>query len=128
MKLSTKSRYALEGLLYLAAYFPDKPITARQVAEGVQVSVPYMEQIFFTLKQAGLLKAVRGARGGFLLAIAAEQITAGMIIRAIEGDLAPVACVHNLDACNSKVRDVCVSRRLWSNVTKPLNLRWIVQP
>ena len=68
MKLSTKSRYALEGLVYIAIYSPNKAIRIKQIAEDTGITVAYLEQIFFLLKKAGLLLTIRGAKGGFLLA------------------------------------------------------------
>ena len=55
MKLSTKSRYALEGLVYIAIYSPNEAIRIKQIAEDTGITVAYLEQIFFLLKKAGLL-------------------------------------------------------------------------
>ena len=63
MKLSTKSRYALEGLVYIAIYSPNEAIRIKQIAEDTGITVAYLEQIFFLLKKAGLLLTVRGAKG-----------------------------------------------------------------
>ena len=65
MKLSTKSRYALEGLVYIAIYSPNEAIRIKQIAEDTGITVAYLEQIFFLLKKAGLLLTVRGAEGAF---------------------------------------------------------------
>ena len=114
MKLSTKARYALEGMLYIAAQQPGALVNTREIAKETGISLSYLEQIFFLLKKSGLLAAERGAAGGFRLALPAEQITAGMAVRAIEGgDLAPVPCIQNLSACRSKIRGICVSRGVW---------------
>ena len=113
MKLSTKSRYALEGLVYIAIYSPNEAIRIKQIAEDTGITVAYLEQIFFLLKKAGLLLTVRGAKGGFLLAQSPKDITVGMVLRAIEHDLAPVKCVHDLESCTSKVRSSCVNRQIW---------------
>ncbi len=117
MKLSTKSRYALEGLVYIAVNSPNEAIRIRQIAQDTGITVAYLEQIFFLLKKAGLLLTVRGAKGGFLLAQSPKDITVGMVLRTIEHDLAPVKCVHDLQACTSKVRSGCVSRQIWMRLT-----------
>ena len=97
MKLSTKARYALEGMLYIAAQQPGALVNTREIAKETGISLSYLEQIFFLLKKSGLLAAERGAAGGFRLALPAEQITAGMAVRAIEGgDLAPVPCIQTV--------------------------------
>ena len=56
MKLSTKSRYALEGLVYIAIYSPNEAIRIKQIAEDTGITVAYLEQIFFLLKKAGAEK------------------------------------------------------------------------
>lgn len=113
MKLSTKSRYALEGLLYIAVYSPTQAVRIKQIAECTKISVAYLEQIFFLLKKSGLLATVRGSKGGYTLAKPAGEITVGTIIRSIETHIVPVACVGSLSECNSKVRAHCVSRQVW---------------
>ena len=120
MKLSTKSRYAIEGLVYIAIYSPNEAIRIKQIAEDTGITVAYLEQIFFLLKKAGLLLTVRGAKGGFLLAQSPKDITVGMVLRAIEHDLAPVKCVHDLESCTSKVRSSCVNRQIWVRLTNAI--------
>ena len=65
MKLSTKSRYALEAMVWLAACAPGETANIRQVSEATGISGSYLEQIFFRLRKAGLLAALRGAGGAF---------------------------------------------------------------
>lgn len=117
MKLSTKSRYAVEGLLYLAVYSADRPLSVKEIAEGTSVSAAYMEQIFFRLKKDGLVSTVRGAKGGFTLGFPEKEITVSRIIRAIEGSMVPVKCVDDLSSCTSKVRSGCLSRRVWVRIS-----------
>ena len=121
MKLSTKSRYALEGMLYMAVYGKDRLLSIKEIAAGTAVSPAYMEQIFFTLKKADLVSTVRGAKGGFTLGYPENEITVGRIIRAIDGDLVPVSCVANLSACKSKVRSNCVSRNVWIRISDAIS-------
>lgn len=113
MKLSTKSRYALEALLYMALHAHDHPVSIGEISRETGISEGYLDQIFFRLRKAGLLTAVRGKAGGFLLASSPEKISAGCIVRALEGTLVPVSCAENLSACKSPVRDQCVTRALW---------------
>lgn len=93
MKVSTKGRYALRLMIDLAEhgrgdFIPLKEISARQ-----NVSVKYLEQIVNQLSRAGLLRSVRGAQGGYRLAKAPEEYTAGEILRVTEGGLEPIACL-----------------------------------
>ena len=82
MKLSTKSRYALEGLFYMAIATLDRAASIKEIAAETQISPAYLEQIFFKLKQFGIIRTVRGARGGFLFEKPLSEITVGQIIRA----------------------------------------------
>ena len=120
MKLSTKSRYALEGLLYIAAYSPNEAVRIKKITEHTKISVAYLEQIFFLLKKVGLLTAVRGSKGGYALARPADQITVGQVIRSIETHIVPVPCVDDISVCNSKVRSYCVSRDVWVHLNESL--------
>lgn len=113
MKLSTKSRYALEALVYMTLHADGNPMSAADIAAGADISEGYLEQIFFRLRKAGFLKTVRGKAGGFLLARLPEDIAAGDVVRALEGTLVPVSCAEDLSACTSPVRDRCVTRWLW---------------
>mgnify|MGYP002798988523 FL=1 len=117
MKLSTKSRYALEGLFYMAIATLDRAASIKEIAAETQISPAYLEQIFFKLKQFGIIRTVRGARGGFLFEKPLSEITVGQIIRAVEGSLVPVKCVESLSACTSKVRGTCISRQVWVDLS-----------
>ncbi len=121
MKLSTKSRYALEGLLYIAIHSPTEAVRIKQIAECTKISVAYLEQIFFLLKKSNLLTTVRGSKGGYTLAKPSQEITVGMIIRSIETHIVPVACVGSLSECNSRVRANCVSRQIWIQINDTIN-------
>ena len=117
MKLSTKSRYALEGLFYMAIATLDRAASIKEIAAETKISPAYLEQIFFKLKQFGIIRTVRGARGGFLFEKPLSEITVGQIIRAVEGSLVPVKCVESLSACTSKVRGTCISRQVWVDLS-----------
>ncbi len=120
MKLSTKSRYALEALLYMTLHSDGSPMTAGDISAGTEISEGYLEQIFFRLRKAGFLSTVRGKTGGFLLAMPPEEITAGSVVRALEGTLVPVACAEDLSACTSPARDRCVTRALWVRISNEI--------
>jgi Rrf2 family protein len=121
MKLSTKSRYALEGLLYLAVYGGGKPLSVKDIAAGTGVTTAYMEQIFFSLKKSGLVFTIRGSKGGFVLGPDGEAVTVGMLIRAIDGNIVPVKCVESLSSCTSRVRSNCLSRQIWIQLTDAIS-------
>lgn len=116
MKLSTKGRYGLRAMLDIATNQDKGPITIRLIGEHQGLSERYLEQILIPLKQAGLVKSIRGSQGGYVLGRDAVNITVGDIIRVLEGPIAPVECVNetNPEECNRA--DYCVTRIIWSKV------------
>lgn len=92
--ISTKGRYALRVMIDLASA-PDGRYTAlKDISEREDVSFKYLEQIIALMNRAGLLESQRGTNGGYRLKRPASQITAGDVIRAAEGTLAPIACLQ----------------------------------
>lgn len=90
MKISTKGRYGLTIMMELGAKFGEGPISLKSIAEKNQLSEHYLEQLIAPLRNAGLVKSIRGAYGGYILSRAPEEITAGDIIRILEGPISPV--------------------------------------
>ncbi len=93
MKLSTKSRYGLRALIDLALYCQNGQVALHQIAARQNLSIKYLEQDFATLRKAGLVRSVKGAQGGYVLARPAEQIRVGEIVQILEGDLSLVDLV-----------------------------------
>lgn len=92
--ISTRGRYSLRIMLDLAerpqgGYTPMKEVAARQ-----EISLKYIEKIVPLLTKAGLIEGVHGKGGGYRLCRAPEDITAGEVLRATEGELAPVSCLE----------------------------------
>ena len=77
-------------MMDLAARYGDKPTSLKSVAERHSLSEHYLEQLVAPLRNAGLVKSVRGAHGGYKLARSPEEITAGDVIRVLEGPINPV--------------------------------------
>lgn len=90
MKISTKGRYGLTIMMELAAKYGEGPTSLKSIAEKHQLSEHYLEQLIAPLRNAGLVKSIRGAYGGYILSRQAEEITAGDIIRVLEGPISPV--------------------------------------
>ena len=87
MKLSTKGRYGLRALVDLAWYGKGEHLALYQVAERQGISENYLEQVFSTMRKAGLVKSVKGAQGGYVLTQKPESIHVGTVLRVLEGDL-----------------------------------------
>ncbi len=90
MKISTKGRYGLTIMMELARQFGEGPTSLKSIAEKHQLSEHYLEQLIAPLRNAGLVKSVRGAYGGYVLSQSPEHITSGQIIRILEGPISPV--------------------------------------
>ncbi len=87
MKLSTKGRYGLRALVDLAWCGKGEHLALYQVAERQRISENYLEQVFSTLRKAGLVKSVKGAQGGYALTEKPESVRVGTILRVLEGNL-----------------------------------------
>ncbi|WP_025691771.1 cysteine metabolism transcriptional regulator CymR [Paenibacillus zanthoxyli] len=90
MKISTKGRYGLTIMMELAVRFGEGPTSLKSIAEKNGLSEHYLEQLIAPLRNAGLVKSIRGAYGGYILSREASDITAGDIIRVLEGPISPV--------------------------------------
>jgi Rrf2 family protein len=120
MKISTRGRYALRLMVDLAMQDPAEYVPIRSIAERQEISDKYLEQIITALSRAKFVKSSRGAQGGYRLARPAEEYTVGMILRLIEGDLVPVACMA--DEPNQCPRsDKCVTLDVWKQLTDAIN-------
>ena len=88
MKLSTKGKYGLRAMIDLGRYSEKEPVSIGSVAARQEISERYLEQLVALLKKAGLVKSIRGASGGYVLAKKPSEISVGDILRALEGSLA----------------------------------------
>lgn len=95
MKISTKGRYGLTIMIELARNAGEGPISLKQIAREKDLSEHYLEQLASPLRNAGLVKSVRGAYGGYVLAKQSKEITAGDIIRVLEGSITLVEGIEN---------------------------------
>ena len=74
----------------LAAKYGEGPTSLKSIAEKHQLSEHYLEQLVAPLRNAGLVKSIRGAYGGYILSRMPEEISSGDIIRVLEGPISPV--------------------------------------
>jgi Rrf2 family protein len=113
MRISTKGRYSLEALLYMALLDKGEYASTRSIADDTGLSDGYLEQLFIPLRQAGIIQGVRGPKGGYIPGRPLSKISVGDILRAVEGSLEPVDCVSSR-AC--PVSKKCISRHTWSEL------------
>ncbi|MCR6096960.1 Rrf2 family transcriptional regulator [Salipaludibacillus agaradhaerens] len=109
MKISTKGRYGLTIMIALAKKYGDGPISLKSIAKEHNLSEHYLEQLIAPLRNAQLVKSVRGAYGGYMLGKEAGDITAGDIIRVLEGPITPVEIIDDEEPAKRdlwiKIRD-----------------------
>ena len=91
----TRGRYALRVMIDLAEHRNGRYIPMKEVAERQEISLKYIERIMPALTKAKLVEGQHGKGGGYMLCREPEDYTVGEILRAAEGDLAPVACLNN---------------------------------
>lgn len=131
MKISTKGRYGLRVMLELALRHGSGPVMMTTIAECQDISRKYIHSLLTSLKSAGLVRAVRGAGGGYMLSREPNKILLSDVVRALEGEFFPVDCVGDLSICERA--EFCVTREIWRDlgeavegVLKKTNLEQLV--
>ena len=115
MKISTKGRYDVRLILDIAMNDEVEPVRLKDVAERQDISMKYLEQIISTLVRAGFVKSIRGPQGGYRLSKTPKEYTIGMILRQVEGSLAPVSCLEDeVNTCERQSE--CVTLRIWKEL------------
>ena len=118
MKLSTRSRYGTRILLELARRKDGQPVQVSAISREQDIPVKYLEQLIRTLKKAGLITSVRGAKGGHILACKPSVISLGAIVRLFEEQHELVKCISAPDVCD--MADECRVRLAWKEATDAL--------
>ncbi|MDC3413286.1 Rrf2 family transcriptional regulator [Aquibacillus sp. 3ASR75-11] len=103
MKISTKGRYGLTIMIELARKYGEGPISLKTIARENELSEHYLEQLVAPLRNASLVKSVRGAYGGYILAKEPASITAGDVIRILEGPITPVEGMEDEEPVKQKL-------------------------
>lgn len=102
MKLSTRGRYGLRAICYIAENQEKGFIPVSEISENLNLSENYLEQLVRMLKKDGLIKSSRGPKGGYKINRDLESITIGQILRSLEGDMTTSECVSGKVNCNDK--------------------------
>lgn len=119
MKISTKGRYALRVMIDLALNDNGNYITLKDIAKRQDITNKYLEQIVALLNKAGFLETARGNNGGYKLARKPEEYNVGDILRATEGDLAPIYCLTEDGECTRKKK--CKTYSFWKGLDDVIN-------
>ena len=120
MMFSTKAEYGVRVMAHLARQDETGPISLASIADAEGLPLAYLEHLAQRLRKAELVQSTRGAHGGYTLGRAAEDITMAEIVRALEGEIAPIECI-TADAdgalvCAREGESPCPTKLLWTRV------------
>lgn len=120
IRLSTKGRYGTRLMLNLALNYNDghEAIILKNVSDAENISIRYLEQIIIPLKIHKLVKSIRGAGGGYILARHPSQIKLSDILDSLEGTMSLVECVEDQDYCDRI--DACATHEIWKEASSML--------
>src|SRR6059036_1662309 len=118
MKLSLRGDYALRALLVLGLNYKQSVLRIQSISQQQNIPKRFLEQILNDLKSAGVVESKRGVAGGYRLARPPEQISLAVVVRHIEGALAPVSCVSErfYEKCSCPDEARCALRSVMKEV------------
>ena len=117
MIVSTKGRYALRVMVYLALHGDEERIPLKEIAETEGISQKYLESIMTALSKAGFVDAVHGKGGGYRLNRSPDGYTVGGILKLTEGSLATVSCTtQGAAACARST--CCQTLPMWERLDR----------
>ena len=114
MKLSTKTRYAMRFMVFLARNYGQGPIPMKEIAQSEGISKKYLEQVVSPLTSAGLLSVKRGQAGGFTLSRDPKEISLADVMSVSEDGLELIDCLAGFSACDNQ--DRCISKSIWGGL------------
>jgi Rrf2 family protein len=114
MMFSTTFRYGARAVVELAAAYPSRVLSVKEIGRRQGISAKFLEHIMGTLRAAGLIQAIRGVNGGYALARPPQNITLKELHETLIGSAAPVECVDCPDSC--AMPDVCPTRDTWVEI------------
>ena len=122
MGISTKSTYGIRAMFELALHHSKGPISVAYISEKENISVSYLEQLLSKLRREGLVKSIRGPKGGYILAKKPKEITMGNIVRSLDGEITPVHCVtSDSSGRDCKLIDRCVTKSVWKKLKETID-------
>lgn len=120
MMISTKGRYALRVMIDLAEHSSEGYIAMKEVADRQGISLKYLERILPLLVKENLIAGVHGKGGGYKLTREAKDYPVGEILRLVEGDIAPVACLEcGGTPCDKS--ETCRTLPMWKKLNTMVN-------
>ena len=119
MKLSTKARYGLQIMFYLAKHHEENFQSVANISSEIGVSEKYLEKLLSNLRTANLIVSSRGSDGGYKLINAPSAINCGQILRAMEDNLVFADCVHG--NCDKHCANKKVFMKLYNAINSTLD-------
>ena len=119
MKLSTKIRYGTRAMLELAVQYGKGPIELKEISKRENISLKYLEQLITPLRSAGLVKSVRGSKGGYSLAKSPSEIRLGDLVEILDGPIHLTECLSDPEGCPRS--PFCVTREIWEDVSNSVS-------
>lgn len=119
MRLSTKGCYGLRAMVELAKSHGKGPLLMQSIADSQKISRKYLHALLTTLREAGLVRSVRGAGGGYMLARPPAQIRLNEVLQTLEGAITFTDCVRDKTACERSAR--CVGHDLWCEMSRAVD-------
>jgi Rrf2 family transcriptional regulator, cysteine metabolism repressor len=122
MMFSTRTEYGVRVMVELARRNGDGPVSLADIASTEELPLAYLEHLVARLRKAGLVESRRGARGGYLLARPAPDISMAEVVEALEGAIAPIECISQAAdgglVCSRETDadHVCTTKLLWTRV------------
>ena len=121
MKLNSRSRYAVMALADIASFNRQNPVSLRDISLRQNISLVYLEQIFFKLKKNNIVKSIRGINGGYVLTKDPEQIKLSNIFSAVDEKVKTLKCKReSKKGCNGKLTK-CITHNLWDDLEMHIN-------
>jgi Rrf2 family transcriptional regulator, iron-sulfur cluster assembly transcription factor len=118
MKLTTKGRYAVTAMLDLALHSDQGPVSLADISERQGISLSYLEQLFARLRQADLVKSVRGPGGGYKLVGDTAEISIAQVVDAVSESLDATRCEGK---GNCQDGEVCLTHHIWEDLSTQIH-------
>jgi Rrf2 family iron-sulfur cluster assembly transcriptional regulator len=117
MKLTRKGHYSVKAMLDLVTSSVNKPVSVREIADRQSIPAPYLEKLLIALRQAGLVRSVRGAQGGYRLKRSPKEISLGEILAAVGESVDPLPRLEP----NSEQAQDWVTFALWQRLHQKIS-------
>lgn len=120
MKLTTRGHYSVKALLDLSLQSKHRPVSVKSIASRQDLRAPYLEKLLIKMRQAGIVRSVRGVQGGYQLAMDPRYISLGQILEAVGETIDPLP---NYEVDKTQAEDwvtICLWRRLHQKLKEAL--------